>query len=131
MEYTIGQKASLTRQITDADILSFAQLTEDKNPVHCDEEYAQKTIFKGRIAHGIYVASFISAVLANQLPGPGSIYLSQTLKFEKPVYMGDIITAEVEIEAIRSDKMIITLGTRCFNQKGIVVLSGTAVTKVL
>jgi 3-hydroxybutyryl-CoA dehydratase len=124
---SIGQTASLTKTIAEADISMFADVTGDRNPLHLDEVFAQKTRFRGRIAHGILSAGLISAVLGMKLPGPGSIYLSQNLNFLKPVKIGDVITATVEVVRYRQDKGIVTLDTRCTNQDGVEVLSGEAV----
>ena len=99
----------------------------DHNPVHLDEAYAAKTRFGHPIAHGMLVAGLISAVLGTELPGPGSIYLSQTLHFRAPVYIGDQVTATVEVVAIRPDKPIVTMKTVCTNQSGQIVLEGEAV----
>lgn len=123
----VGATASLTKVITNQDIRAFAAVTGDNNPVHLDEDYAAQTRFGGCIAHGLLVAGLISAVLGTQLPGPGSIYLSQTLKFMAPVFSGDEITATVEIAAIREDKSIIRLRTTCSNQRGQLVLDGEAI----
>ncbi len=122
-----GQTASLTREVTAADVETFARLTGDDNPVHLDESYAAGTRFGRRIAHGILAAGLISAVLGSKLPGPGAIYLHQSLDFKLPVFLGDTITAEVEVVEVRPDKPIVTLDTRCLNQDGKVVLSGRAV----
>ncbi len=124
---TIGQKAALTKTFTDADVAAFAEASGDKNPVHLDEAFAQTTRFGQRIAHGMLVAGLISAVLGTELPGPGSIYLSQELAFKRPVHLGDTITAEVEIIEAREDKHIYTLSTLCRNQKGKLVIAGKAV----
>lgn len=97
IEYCIGQKASAKKTITDKDVQDFARISGDYNPVHLDEEYASKTRFGRRIVHGILVSSLISKVIGTDLPGKGTIYLSQNLKFMKPVYIGDEIEAEVEI----------------------------------
>lgn len=121
------QTASLTREVTAADVETFARLTGDDNPVHLDESYAAGTRFGRRIAHGILAAGLISAVLGSKLPGPGAIYLHQSLDFKLPVFLGDTITAEVEVVEVRPDKPIVTLDTRCLNQDGKVVLSGRAV----
>ena len=122
-----GDQASRTTTITDEMIRAFADLTGDNNPVHLDDSYAATTRFGRRIAHGMIAAGLISAVLANDLPGPGTVYLSQTLKFKAPVYPGDIITTTVEVTNVRPDKPIVTLGTRCLNQDNAVVLEGEAV----
>ena len=98
-------------------------------PRHLDEEYAKTTIFGKRIVHGILTSGLISAVLANKLPGPGTIYLGQELKFTAPVFLGDTITAEVEIAEIREDKHIVKLNTTCYNQDGKAVITGAATVK--
>jgi len=125
-----GQTASRTSQITDEMVRSFAEVTGDANPVHLDEAYAAGTRFGRRIAHGMLVAGMISATLANDLPGPGTIYLGQTLTFKKPVFPGDAITVRVEVLSVRPDKPIVTLGTVCTNQDGEVVLDGEAVVRI-
>ncbi len=126
MRINIGDSASITKTITDADIHAFAEVTGDHNPLHLNDEYAAKTRFGRRIAHGMLSASLISAVLANELPGAGSVYLSQTLKFVKPVFPGDTVTARVTVIAIRDDKPITTLETVCMNQNNEPVLKGEA-----
>jgi 3-hydroxybutyryl-CoA dehydratase len=122
----VGARASRTKTITDADIRAFAAASGDTNSIHLDEEYAKTTRFGRRIAHGMLTASLISAVLGNDLPGTGTIYLSQTLHFKAPVYLDDTITATVEVTAFREDKRITTLRTICTNQEGTVVLEGEA-----
>jgi 3-hydroxybutyryl-CoA dehydratase len=130
MTLFIGERASLSKTITDNDVRTFAELTLDYNPLHLDEEYAANTRFHRRIAHGMLSASLISAVLGNKLPGPGSVYLSQTLKFLAPVYLGDTVEAIVEVINIRPDKPIVTLSTTCINQRGETVLEGEAVVHI-
>jgi 3-hydroxybutyryl-CoA dehydratase len=125
--YEIGEKAQLSRTISEEDIRHMAEITGDFNPVHMDETFAARTRFKGRIAHGVFSAGLISAVLGMKLPGPGAIYLKQTLEFLQPVRAGDTLTAEAEVTAWRADKRIITLKTRCFNQAGKDVVQGEAV----
>jgi len=122
-----GDKASRTTTITDEMVRLFASLTGDTNPVHLDEAYAAGTRFGRRIAHGMIAAGLISATLANDLPGPGTVYLSQTLQFKSPVYPGDTITTTVEVKNARPDKPILTLATTCKNQSDVVVLEGEAV----
>lgn len=124
---SIGQRASFTKTITEADISLFAGVTGDLNPLHVDKEFAKRTRFGERIAHGFLTAGLISAVLGTRLPGPGSIYLSQSLTFQKPVKIGDTITATVEVTAYHKEKRIVTLETKCHNQDSVVVLSGEAV----
>jgi 3-hydroxybutyryl-CoA dehydratase len=125
----IGARATLSRTITEDDILLFALVSGDHNPIHLDAEYAEKTLFGKRIAHGFLIGSLISAVLGNDMPGPGSIYLGQTLKFLAPIHIGDTVTVTVKVVAIREDKRIITLHTDCTNQHGTLVLSGEATVK--
>jgi len=107
----VGDSASFSKTVTAADIDLFAQVTGDTNPVHLDEAYAAKTMFKGRIAHGMLTAGFISAVLGTKLPGPGSIYLSQSLKFKAPVRIGDTVRARVTITALDKEKGRCTFAT--------------------
>lgn len=109
----IGMMRSVTKQITDLDIELFAQVSTDRNPVHLDDDYAMDTIFEGRIAHGMLTAGLISAVIGEQLPGHGTVYLGQSLKFLAPVRPGDIVTAEVEVLDIDHAKRRVQLGTRC------------------
>jgi acyl dehydratase len=123
----IGAKASRTQTISDEIIRAFANLTGDQNPIHLDDDYATGTRFGRRIAHGMIAASLISATLANDLPGPGTVYLSQSLQFKAPVYPGDTVTATVEVKSLRPDKPLVTLATSCANQHGTVVLEGEAV----
>jgi 3-hydroxybutyryl-CoA dehydratase len=123
----IGQKASHTKTITAEDVEAFARISGDSNPVHLDDAYAATTQFGKRIAHGILTAGLISAVLANELPGPGSVYLNQTLSFKAPVFLNDTITATVEVTAYREGRGIATLKTTCHNQEGKLVLEGEAV----
>ena len=126
-DFTIGEKAQLSRVISEDDIRRMADITGDFNPVHMDEEFASRTRFRGRIAHGVFSAGLISAVLGTKLPGPGAVYLKQTLDFLYPVRAGDTLTAEVEVTSWRADKRIITLKTRCLNQDGKDVVYGEAV----
>lgn len=123
----IGDTASLSKTITDDDIHAFADLTTDHNPVHLDDEFARQTRFGRRVAHGMLSASLLSAVLANQLPGRGTVYLSQTLQFVAPVFPNDTVTARVTITKIRADKPIVTLETVCLNQHDETLIKGEAV----
>src|SRR6266567_6828646 len=125
----IGMQRTLSRTITEDDILLFARVSGDHNPIHLDPAYAERSIFGKRIAHGFLIGSLISAVLGNDLPGPGTIYLGQTLKFLAPIHIGDTVTVIVKVVAIREDKRIITLHTDCTNQHGTLVLSGEATVK--
>lgn len=126
-KFKVGEKAQISKEVTEDDIASFAKITGDYNPVHIDPKFANKTRFKGRIAHGMLSASLISAVLGTKLPGPGCIYLSQSLKFVRPVRIGDTLTAEVEVTDWKPTKRIIRLNTHCFNQAGKDVMTGEAV----
>ena len=122
----IGMSECLGKTITEADILNFAGVSLDVNPLHLNEEYAKKTMFKGRIAHGIIGAGLISAVIGTKLPGEGTIYLSQNLKFIAPVKIGDTITAKVEIVELNQEKKKVGLKTTCTNQHGVLVIDGEA-----
>jgi len=128
-ELKIGQKASVQKTFTAADVTAFAGISLDVNPIHMSDGYAKNTIFGKRIVHGILTPGLSSAVLAKKLPGPGTIYLGQELKFTAPVYLGDDITAEVEVAELREDKKIVKLHTTCYNQDGKVVISGLATVK--
>jgi 3-hydroxybutyryl-CoA dehydratase len=127
MRFKVGDAATRSRTITDEDIRAFAELSGDYNPVHLDDEYAAGTRFGRRIAHGMIAASLISAALANELPGPGSVYLSQTLRFTAPVFPGDTVTARVEVTKVREDKPVVTLETVCTNERGERLIEGEAV----
>ena len=123
----IGDAATRTKTFTDEDIRAFAELTGDYNPVHLDDEYAASTRFGRRIAHGMLAASLISATLANDLPGRGTVYLSQSVRFVAPVFPGDAVTAQVIVTRVREDKPIVTLETVCTNQRGEKLIEGEAV----
>jgi 3-hydroxybutyryl-CoA dehydratase len=123
----VGDTATYRRTVTEADIALFAGATGDTNPYHFDAVYAAQGMFKQRIAHGMLVTGYISTVLGTIFPGPGTIYLSQTLEFKAPVFIGDTITAVVEVLAIKETKPIVTLRTDCLNQDGKIVVSGQAV----
>ncbi len=120
----------MSKEVTLEDIQKFAEAVGDLNPLHLDEDFAKKTRFKGRIAHGMIAASLISAVLGTRLPGPGTIYLTQTLKFTAPVLPGDSIRAMVTVVEVKREKGIVTLETTCTNQRREVVLEGEAVVLV-
>ena len=128
-DLAVGQSASYAKTVTEADIVLFAGVSGDTNPVHLNQEFAARTMFKGRIAHGMLSAGFISTVLGTKLPGPGAIYLSQTLKFKAPVRAGDTVVARAVVTAIVPDKRRVTLTTTC--QVGdTVVIEGEAVVMV-
>ncbi len=121
-----GARAEMTRTITDADIVAYAALTGDENPVHLDEEAAKASVFGGRVAHGMLTAGLLSAVLGMRLPGPGAVYLSQTLRFLRPVRPGDAVTARVEVLEVLPARRRVRLATSCVNQHGEIVLDGEA-----
>lgn len=130
MNIKIGDVATITKTITDADIHAFADLIGDHNSVHIDDEFAAQTRFGRRIAHGMLSGSLISAVIGEQMPGRGAVYLSQSFKFVAPVYPGDCVTARVTVVNIREDKNILTLETVCEKQSGETVITGEAVVLV-
>lgn len=121
----MGMIRYLRKQVTDRDIELFAEVSTDRNPVHLDEDYAQDTMFHGRIAHGMLTAGLVSAVIGEQLPGHGTIYMSQNLKFLAPVRPGDMVLAEVEVTDIQIDKRRVKLDCRCIVD-GKKVLTGEA-----
>ena len=125
-EIKIGDSAEWARTVTEDDISLFAKATGDFNPVHLDQSYAEKTLFKGRIAHGLLSLGYISTVLGNILPGHGTIYLSQEVKFLGPVRIGDTITARVEVTELHPEKNRAKFKTVCFNQEGKIVVDGAA-----
>jgi 3-hydroxybutyryl-CoA dehydratase len=120
----VGDAAEFAKTVTETDIYLYAGITGDFNPAHVNEEYAKNTFFKTRIAHGMLTAGFISAIIANQLPGPGTIYLKQDLSFLAPVRIGDTITGRVEILELMPEKNRVRLKTTCSNQYGVIVLTG-------
>ena len=123
---SLGDAAEFTKTVTETDVYLYAGITGDLNPAHINQTYAEGTFFKGRIAHGMLTAGFISSILGMQLPGPGTIYLSQTLKFLAPVRMGDTITGRAEVVEIIKEKNRLRLQTTCRNQDGTLVLDGEA-----
>jgi 3-hydroxybutyryl-CoA dehydratase len=125
--FYVGQRDSFTKTVTEADVITFAGLIGDSNPIHVDAEYARKSRFGQRVAHGMFIGGLISAVLGNKLPGPGAIYLSQQIEFLAPVFIGDTITAAVEVTERRPEKRILTLKTDAYNQEGKQVVTGKAV----
>ncbi len=130
-ELQVGDIASLSKAFTEEDIIQFAGILEDKNPVHLDESYAAKSVFRQRIVHGMLVASLFSKLLGTDLPGEGTILLGQTLSFKAPVAIREEVTASVEVVRIREDKPIVTLHTLCVDNEGQIVIDGEAVVKVL
>ena len=126
-ELNIGDTAEFSKTVSESDIYQFAGITGDFNPAHMNEEYAKKTFFKTRIAHGMLSAGFISTAIGTKLPGTGSIYVKQDLRFLAPVRIGDTITARVEVIEIIAEKKRVRLKTTCINQEGTQVLDGEAV----
>jgi 3-hydroxybutyryl-CoA dehydratase len=124
MDLKVGDTFSITKEVTDEVIRKFADVSGDYNPIHLDEEFAAKTMFGKRIAHGMLGASFISAVLGYKLSEQKVVYLSQNLKFIAPVFIGDTVTAKAVVTNIREDKPIVTIETVCENQKGETVITG-------
>lgn len=127
-ELQVGQKATLSKTITDEVIRAFAEVSEDRNPIHLDEEFAKSSMFGERIAHGMITAGLISAVIGTQLPGLNTIYLKQDLSFTAPVKIGDTITVEIEVLE-KLEKKNVRLATIARNQKGDVVVKGEALVK--
>ncbi len=125
-EYTVGEKASFTKTVTESDVYTFAGITGDFNPAHVDKVYAEKSMFKARIAHGMFSAGLISAVLGTKMPGEGAIYISQNIKFLAPVYFDDTITATCEVVE-KLEKGRLKIKTTCTNQDNTVVTDGEAV----
>jgi acyl dehydratase len=126
----VGASASRAYTFTQAEVAQYADLVGDHNPVHLDAEFAARTPFGRPIAHGLLVASLLSGLLGEELPGPGSIYLGQSLRFEAPVHIGDRVIASVEVTAVRAEKRIITLHTECATADGVRVISGEAIIKL-
>lgn len=125
-DLAVGMSADFSKQVTDDDVRGFASITGDQNPVHLDDAAASRTRFGERIAHGMLSAGIISAAIAGKLPGPGSVYLSQTLKFTLPVRIGDTVTATITVVELLSRNRV-RLATTCTNQNGDTVLDGEAV----
>jgi len=126
-EIQTGDRAEFSKTISESDIYLYAGITGDFNPAHVNQVYAEKTFFQSRIAHGLLPAGFISTVIATKLPGPGTIYVKQELNFKAPVYMGDTITAFVEVLEIDAARNRVILKTICRNQENKVVVEGHAV----
>lgn len=126
----IGDKASVTKAFTEDDVKQFAEISRDKNPIHLDAEYAKNTMFKQRVVHGALVASLFSGVIGMELPGEGTIAMGQSIKFLRPVFIGDEVTATVEVAAIAEGKPIVTLKVTGTNTRGEVVIEGEATVRV-
>ena len=125
-QFAVGQSASMSKTVSEYDVYSFAGITGDFNPAHVNEAYAATTPFKKRIAHGMLSAGFVSAVLGTKLPGAGSIYAGQTMKFLSPVYIGDTITATVTVKEVLEERRRIILTTEVINQDGVTAFTGEA-----
>ena len=125
-DFALGQSAELTRTLTEADVMTFAALTGDYNPVHVDAVAAAASPFGERIVHGMLTASLLSTLLAMQLPGPGAIYVAQSVRFLRPVKFGETVTARVEVTAIDAAKLRLTLSTTIRNARGKSVIDGEA-----
>ena len=126
-DISVGQSASVSKAFSEAEVLAFANLSLDHNPVHIDPEYAAQTMFGKQIVHGMLVSSLFSGLLGQKLPGEGTIYLGQNLSFKKPIFIDQNVTASVEVIDVRTDKPIITLKTTCVDDDGQVLVSGEAV----
>ena len=126
-EMQVGHVARYSKLIGEQDVSDFAEISGDRNPIHIDAEYAKQTLFKQRIAHGALLVGLISKILGMDYPGPGAIYLSQSLAFKKPCFLRDTITAEVELTQIIIEKNIAKFVTRCVNQDGHIVAIGESV----
>lgn len=129
MGLKIGDMAKYSKKITQKDIDDFSRLSGDLNPIHINPDYASKTVFGRVIAHGLYTASFISATIANQLPGEGSIYLKQDIKFIKPAFVDDVVTAIITVIEFPRNNFV-KLSTNCINQNGETLIEGFALVKV-
>ena len=125
-ELKVGDFAEFSKTVSETDIYLFAGIVGDFNPDHLNEAYAKTTFFKTRIAHGMLAAGFVSSVIGMQLPGPGTVYISQELKFLAPVHIGDTVTAHVEVSEIITEKNRVKLKTWCINQDGVKILEGDA-----
>jgi 3-hydroxybutyryl-CoA dehydratase len=129
-ELRVGQTAEFSKTVTEADVVLFAGITGDLNPVHVDEEAAKAGPFGGRIAHGMLTASFLCPVLGLHLPGPGTIHLEQSLRFLAPVRIGDTVTARAEVTELLPERRRARLRTTCVNAQGVTVVEGVALVKV-
>jgi 3-hydroxybutyryl-CoA dehydratase len=126
-QFKAGDTAKFSKTVSESDIYLYAGITGDFNPAHIDENYAKGTFFKKRIAHGMLLGGFVSNVIAMQLPGPGTIYLSQSLAFKAPVFIGDTVTAIVTVAEVDEKNRNLTLNTQCLNQDGKTIVEGIAV----
>lgn len=127
MNFKVGDSETLTMTVTDEMVRAFAELSGDNNPIHLDDAFASKTRFKKRIAHGMILGSLLSRLAGTKLPGPGTIVISQDIRYKDPCYIGDTVTAEVKILHMRADKPIIKISSRVTNQNGDVLIDGGAI----
>ncbi|MFO1433350.1 MAG: MaoC family dehydratase [Candidatus Competibacteraceae bacterium] len=125
----VGMSDSFAKTVTEADVILFAGITGDSNPIHINEEFAAQTMFKGRIVHGEFSAGLVSAVLGTRLPGPGSVFITHNMRFKAPVRIGDTVTAIVTVKEINTERRRVTLATQC-TVKDTVVLEGEAMMMV-
>lgn len=128
-DLSLGQSETYSKEVKPSDVIGFAEISGDRNPIHLSEHFAARTPFKGRIAHGLYTASLISAVIGTRLPGPGAIYMQQTLNFKAPVRIGDTVTARVEVAELSERGHRVKLHCTC-GVDGTLVLEGEALVKV-
>ena len=125
-QINVGDTAEFSKTVTESDVYLYAGITGDLNPAHLNETFAKDTFFKTRIAHGMLTAGFISGVVGTQLPGHGTIYITQNLTFLAPVHFQDTITARVEVLEVITEKNRVRLRTTCTNQDGVIVMDGEA-----
>ena len=128
-ELSVGQTVTREYRITESEVSAFADASGDHNPLHLDEEYAGRTRFGRRIAHGMLLGSYISALIGMELPGEGTIYMKQELNFLRPVYYGDVIRVEIRVAELIQEKKRAVLSTNCYNQENEQVIAGTAMVK--
>ena len=129
-EIKAGMKYEFVKTITSLDVIEFSKVSGDTNPIHLNEDYAKESIFKNRIVHGMFIGSFFSKAIASDLPGPGSIYLNQTMNFLKPIYHNSEVRICIEVESLKPEKKIVFLSTKCW-VSDLLVIEGTAVVKCL
>ncbi len=127
IKFKVGDSDSVTVTVTDEMVRAFAELSGDKNPVHLDDEFASKTLFKKRIAHGMVLGGLLSRVAGMKIPGPGTIVISQDIRYKAPCYVGDTVTAEIKILHMRADKPIIKVASKVVNQAGDILIEGGAI----
>lgn len=128
-ELSVGLRAEKEFLVTEETGAAFAEISQDKNPLHLDEEYAAQTRFGRRIAHGMLAGSYISAMIGMELPGEGAVYMKQELTFLKPVYYGDTLRVEIVVSKLQTEKKRAVLSTNCYNQRGEQVIAGSALVK--